>query len=292
MTARSPTDTTKASDHPVWQSAKAGEPDWYLAALFAAEPRRGQLMALAAFASDVAAIADHVSEPRMGEIRLQWWRDALDGLLKGDSTGSPVADALGAVMARNAKIIHLLKGMVDAHVFNIEGGVMADEAALDGYLEKTCGALFRCASDLLGASGVVAAKAAPAARAAGRAYGITRILRAWPRDAAKGRLFLPMTTLRRHGLATEDLFGGGSQPRLALVLAELASEARQALERARLGIAGIDPNQALAFLPLVTVEPDLARLGRASSRGCSHPTGASPMIRIVRITWAALRGRV
>lgn len=59
------------------QAAIAREPDRYFAATLAPEARRYDLIALTAFAAELANIPTQVREPLAGEIRLQWWRDAL-----------------------------------------------------------------------------------------------------------------------------------------------------------------------------------------------------------------------
>ena len=65
--------------------ARAGEPDRYLAALLAPAPQREALLAMAAFATELARIPRRaVREPFMGEVRLQWWRDALSGERPGN----------------------------------------------------------------------------------------------------------------------------------------------------------------------------------------------------------------
>src|ERR671926_643162 len=80
--------------------------DRFLAALFAPEPARRGLLALYAFNVEVSRVRDRVSEPLPGEIRLQWWRDAIsarEGGLDGghpgrgaaaDAAAHPVAAAL------------------------------------------------------------------------------------------------------------------------------------------------------------------------------------------------------
>ena len=70
------------------EAARANEYDRYLAALLAPKAARPGLIALAAFQGEVARAVETVNEPIMGEIRLQWWRDALPGLRDGASTGS------------------------------------------------------------------------------------------------------------------------------------------------------------------------------------------------------------
>ena len=60
---------------------RAADRDRYISALLAPADRRLDLMTLYAFDAELARIATTVSEPLLGEIRLQWWRDALAPLL-------------------------------------------------------------------------------------------------------------------------------------------------------------------------------------------------------------------
>ena len=73
--------------------------DRYLAALLAPRRARDDLMALAAFHGEIARIPLTVREPAIGDIRLQWWRDALR-TPAGTATGNPVADAHASDDAR------------------------------------------------------------------------------------------------------------------------------------------------------------------------------------------------
>jgi phytoene synthase len=50
--------------------------------------------ALYAFNADVATVRDRAREPAPGEIRLQWWADALTGKDHGAVRQNPIADAL------------------------------------------------------------------------------------------------------------------------------------------------------------------------------------------------------
>ncbi len=66
--------------------------DRFLATLFAPQSKRAALFAIYAYDIEIPHIADVVREPLAGEIRLQWWHDAISG--QGHSGGSPVATAL------------------------------------------------------------------------------------------------------------------------------------------------------------------------------------------------------
>ena len=52
--------------------------DRFLTALFAAAAEREALFALYAFNIEIAKTRETVSEPLIGQMRLQWWRDAID----------------------------------------------------------------------------------------------------------------------------------------------------------------------------------------------------------------------
>ena len=57
--------------------ARTYEPERYLAATLAPAPQQSALIALAAYAADLQRIAASATQPLLGEIRLQWWRDSL-----------------------------------------------------------------------------------------------------------------------------------------------------------------------------------------------------------------------
>ena len=73
---------------------RAADRDRYLAGLFAPAAVRRHLYALYAFASEVARVREAAREPLPGEIRLQWWSDALGGDARGEVAANPVAAAL------------------------------------------------------------------------------------------------------------------------------------------------------------------------------------------------------
>ena len=173
--------------------ARDGDPDRYASALFAPRPAREPLFALYAFNVELARAAEQVSEPQLGEIRLQWWRDALDRAAAGEATGHPVADAVGSVVRRYALSRDSLAGLIDARSFDVSVKIMPDTAALDDYLGKTAGALFRLAAEVTAPHRT--AEIEPAVRAAGIAYGLTGLMRALPVHASRGRVDLPAETL-------------------------------------------------------------------------------------------------
>ena len=74
------------------------DPDRWLACRFIPVRHRAALVALYAFNADVARIRSVISEPLAGEMRLQYWRDVLNG--PDQDHANPLASALWAVLKR------------------------------------------------------------------------------------------------------------------------------------------------------------------------------------------------
>ncbi|MEL6873575.1 MAG: squalene/phytoene synthase family protein, partial [Pseudomonadota bacterium] len=70
-------DAASRTDDPILAAARAFERDRYLTALRVQGDARGDLLTLAAFFAELQRIPAFVNEPMMGEIRFQWWRDAV-----------------------------------------------------------------------------------------------------------------------------------------------------------------------------------------------------------------------
>jgi len=79
---------------------RAFDKDRFLSALFAPAEHRGALHALYAFNVEAARVRELAREPLAGEVRLQWWREALSGARPAEARGHPVAAALVEVIAR------------------------------------------------------------------------------------------------------------------------------------------------------------------------------------------------
>ncbi|HSF02040.1 MAG TPA: squalene/phytoene synthase family protein, partial [Solirubrobacterales bacterium] len=110
MSAAEVPDGGRSEPEVVRATARAHERDRYLAALLARGQPRDDLLALVAFAAEIGRIGSLVSEPAMGEIRLQWWRDALRNPDPATKSGHPVADLTRAAVRRHGLPPGLLIG--------------------------------------------------------------------------------------------------------------------------------------------------------------------------------------
>ena len=73
------------------EEVRTHDHDRFLTLFFAPSSKRPALIALYAFNLEIARIAETVTEPMMGHIRLQWWRETLQGLPQGETRGHPAA---------------------------------------------------------------------------------------------------------------------------------------------------------------------------------------------------------
>src|ERR1700760_4522985 len=70
------------------------DPDRFLTALFAPPDRRDALMTLYAFNHELARAREAVSEPPLALIRLQWWREVVEGARRSHEVATPLGDAI------------------------------------------------------------------------------------------------------------------------------------------------------------------------------------------------------
>lgn len=232
--------------------------DRYLATLLASPEARDAIFALYAFNVEVARVRDMVREPLPGEMRLQWWRDALAGEARGDAASHPVAGALLGAIERYRLPAKPFLDLVDARVFDLYDDPMPTLTDLEGYAGETSSALIQLAAMIL-ADGRDPGTA-EAAGHAGVAYALTGLLRALPWHARRGQQYLPGDLMQATGVDRDDYLAGRTTPALRLCLEELRATVRRHLASAREALSDVEPAARPAFLPVAVVEPYLAAM--------------------------------
>ncbi|MBO0733567.1 MAG: squalene/phytoene synthase family protein, partial [Methylocapsa sp.] len=234
--------------------------DRWLASLFIPHDRRRHIHALYAFSFEVARIQEAVSQPLPGEIRLQWWRGAVEEENAQDAKANPVSAALLDTAARFELPKSLLLDLIDARTRDLYADRIESLRGLESYTQATCSNLFQLATKIL--AGEEADKEAADPRHAGIAYGITGLMRALPWQKPRGAPFVPAEILAKHGVALADLSEGRSSPALAAALGELRALARRHLDIFRARLPGLPAMSKPAYLPLSLCEAYLQRMER------------------------------
>lgn len=250
-----------------------------MAALFAPEPERGALIALAAFNLEIARIRESVSEPMLGEIRLQWWREALEGIGAGAPRRHSVVLALADAVSRHGLSLDRMARMIEARAFDLEDRQPADLAELIAYAGDTSGELSCLALEALG---VGEAPALEAGHALGVAWALVGLIRAVPFHAARRRCTLPETLTAQAALRLGALYEGSPGAAIGPAVAEIACAASEALDRVEAAASAVPRAARPALLLRHLARMDLRRLARAGNDPFAlKPTG--PVRRQLRL---------
>lgn len=261
--------------------------DRFQTALFVPAARRDALFALYAFNYEIARVRESVSEPTLGLIRLEWWRQSLDAAFEGrPPRRHPVAEALSRVIAECRPTRACFEAMIDARAADLDDAPPADLAALENYAEGTSSALVQLALELLG---VRDASAREAGHHVGIAYALAGLLRALPARRPAWRPIIPADVAERHGLADASVEELRHRPGLTAAVAELLAPAEAHLEAAR-RVRGV-PRRALpALLPKVIADHSLRQLRRHGCNPYEPALARGDPLQAWRLAAAALRG--
>ncbi len=284
--------TEKTPDDYCAERVRRYDRDRFLTALFCPADRRADVLALYAFNLEIAGVRETVSEPLLGHIRVQWWRDALDGVYGGDPPAHHVAQPLSRAVRRHRLDRRIIETMLAARAADLDGVQPPTAAALERFADDTSATVTRLAVKILGVDGGAADEVA---RHVGVAWALTGLLRAVPIHAAERRVYLPASSCAAAGVAVDGLFAGTPGAGLQRVVAEVATTARVRLHLAR-ALAGKCPRGAVpALLTAVLAGGYLDRLERLgfdpfAAAGDAHAASAGPaaMIRLAANAW---RGR-
>jgi 15-cis-phytoene synthase len=147
--------------------------DRYLATLLAPDDKQQDLFALYAFDAEIARIPKLVSEPQIGEIRLQWWLDTLEAIEKGNDPDHPVALAFAEVIRKYALPIEHLGNLIEARRNDLYADQFLSVFAVESYIAETEAAVMQFAAIILDRT--AAAGAATLTGSAGTAFGLARL---------------------------------------------------------------------------------------------------------------------
>lgn len=259
----------------------------YLADLFAPPGPRAALFALHAFNLEVARIREIVSEPMLGQIRVQWWREALDGIFSGAPRRHAVALALAEAVKEHGLNRSLFDALLDAREADMDDTPPATLGALVEYARATSGGLVRLG---LQACGTGDGAAHEAGEAAGIAHALAGLMRAVPFHARQRRVFLPTDVLAKAGLGAGDVIEGRDRAALSRACRAVACEARRHLDRARAARGAVPRQGRPALLPAALAAAALHRLEKAGYDPYRLQSPGPVGIQL-RLTWASRTGR-
>jgi phytoene synthase len=265
---------------------READKDRYFATLLLQPGAREAVQALYAFAADVASIRDRAREPAAGEIRLQWWVDALQDAGHGNVRQNPLAAALlDAIAAYRLPAGPLLR-LLATRRFDLYQDPMPDIRSFEGYAGETVSVLYQLAAMVL--NGGEEVETGDAAGHLGVAHGLVGHLRAFGYNASTGRIFLPLSIFVANGVTEGEILAGRVSEGLFAALAQIAELAGEHLDKADTAIRALPRALRPAFAPVAMLRRQLRR-----TAGAKQPFAALPDVadwrKLAALQWWSLR---
>ena len=120
---------------------KEDEPERYFISLFAPKNVHASLWGIFAFNSELSRITNTVTEPMIGRIRLQWWRESLEKLEENKGRGHYILQSLQIPLALKKTTLSDLISLIDSREIEFEERGSCDIEKILKYADSTLGLL-------------------------------------------------------------------------------------------------------------------------------------------------------
>ncbi|MEL6504690.1 MAG: squalene/phytoene synthase family protein [Pseudomonadota bacterium] len=256
--------------------------DMYLANLLLPDASRPLATALYGFHNEIVKAMAQVREPMAGEVRLQWWREVLQGDRAGEADGNPLARLLLSQLSAFDLDASPLIAKCDAHIFDLYQDPMADRTMLEGYCGETRSVLLQMLAMGAGAS---AGQVSNASGHGGVAQGVLAICYNLEAARRAGQCYVPRDLLVACGMAVEDFLAADTAD-VAPVLAGLLDLATDHLSKASEARGNLPESLQTVYKPLALTALDLAHARKQGVALLTSPKRTG----LLRRQWALWRG--
>jgi NADH dehydrogenase [ubiquinone] 1 alpha subcomplex assembly factor 6 len=274
------------SDQYCLNEVRRHDHDRYLTALFLPADRRAAALALCAFNLEIARTREIVSEPLLGQIRLQWWRETIEGVFEGTPREHPVVDALGTAIRQHDLPRDRLEALIDAREADLEDAPPSDLRALENYAAETSGELSALVMQTL--EGVEDVSIA-AARKVGTAWAIIGLARAVGFHAQTQRIYIPEELLSEYEVERRRLFDLKPSAGLNRAIEHMVDRAVSFLADARSSSPDITNAARRGLLLASLADRYIAAIRKAGFDPFAIPAAHAPPV--IRLAWTAWRGK-
>ncbi|PCI31713.1 MAG: hypothetical protein COB54_09040 [Alphaproteobacteria bacterium] len=167
--------------------------DRYLTVLYAPAEKRAGLYALYAFNYEISRIREGVSEPMLGEIRLQWWREAIDDVYQGTVRSHDILPSLAAAITAHDLPRETFMDIIEGRSQDLYDESPESLSELEDYLSQTAGNLSCLAVQILGGK-----VGDDLARRLGIAWGYVGLIRSVAYHLSLKKSFIPLDLMAEH----------------------------------------------------------------------------------------------
>lgn len=269
---------------------RRGDYDRFLTALPAEPDAREKLFTLYAFNLEVAKTSTTVSEPVLGQIRYEWWREALEEAAKGERVRHhPVVQALSGILSANSEATDELHRLITGRERDIDAdAAFTGMDDFESYAEATSGSLLAAACHILG---VADPAIISSARKVGTAWAMTGMMRAAPHNLRRRQMLLPLPVFEANGADLTSLIELAPDEAAITTFREITLRSRALLEEARRGAGKVGHRIFPVFLHAKIAECYIKQLKKMDYNPFNEKMAKRPLSLVPSIWIANLTGR-
>jgi len=174
---------------------------FYYSFLFLPENRRRAITVLYAFCREVDDVVDECADPGVARMKLAWWRNEIAAAYHG-TPQHPVACALAEVSREFNLAEQHLHEIVSGMEMDLDIDRYPDFGALERYCYRVASVVGILSAEIFGYQDQ---RTLDYAADLGTAFQLTNIIRDVGEDARRGRIYLPLDEMGRHGITVADI---------------------------------------------------------------------------------------
>jgi phytoene synthase len=216
--------------------AAASGSSFYYSFLFLPPERRRAITALYAFCREVDDVVDELRDAGVARTKLDWWQAEVGRMFAGEPQ-HPVTRALAPHADRHDITRARLVEVIDGMRMDLEQNRYLDFPGLALYCRRVAGVVGEMASGIFGRTDPATLRYADTL---GLAFQLTNIIRDVGEDARKGRIYLPLEDLQRHGVTVGEILGARHGDRFVALMRFQAERARERYREAYAQLPEID----------------------------------------------------
>jgi phytoene synthase len=215
-----------------------------LAFILLPREKRDGMSALYAFCREVDDVADEESVPaEKRRVQLAAWRDDIRRACNGEAPQFSVNRELQPFIQRHSLRFDLFDELLKGVEMDLDINRYADYPELEQYCYRVASVVGLLSIEIFGYRD-------PACRDyaiyLGKALQLTNILRDVRTDAERGRIYLPLSELKRCGVTPEEILRGEYSPRFRELAASVDERARHFYLQARLTLPAAERRAMVA----------------------------------------------